>query len=223
MAMMTKSDEAIKKDVVDHLYWDSRVDASDVMVEVLDGEVTLTGAVPTHIAYRAAEEDVWALSGVRRVVNKLDVQYPAGVSTPPDSEIQSRVENVLLWQHFIDFTEMEVDVDNGWVTLRGTVDAYWKKVRTEEVVLGVAGVLGVTNELAIVPTKDLDDKIIAEDITAALERNIHTDVDLIDVEVEDGTVTLSGSVPSLPAYRMAERIAENTFGVVMVINELVIR
>ena len=40
---MKTKDEQIKKLAVDTLYWDSRVDASDIDVEVKDGVVTLTG------------------------------------------------------------------------------------------------------------------------------------------------------------------------------------
>ena len=43
---MTPTDEDIKKDVVDELDWDSRIDASDIFVEVENGEVLLSGTAP---------------------------------------------------------------------------------------------------------------------------------------------------------------------------------
>jgi len=45
---MARSDEVIKKDVVDELYWDNRIDASKVTATVNDGAVTLAGAGPRH-------------------------------------------------------------------------------------------------------------------------------------------------------------------------------
>jgi len=47
---MQKIDVKLKKDVVDSLYWDSRVDASRIKVDVADGKVTLTGTLSDHTA-----------------------------------------------------------------------------------------------------------------------------------------------------------------------------
>lgn len=44
---MIRADEEIKRDLVDELYWDYRVDASNVKAEVSDGKVRLTGTVPS--------------------------------------------------------------------------------------------------------------------------------------------------------------------------------
>lgn len=223
MTVATRTNEEIKKDVVDQLYWDGRIDASNVKVEVSEGEVVLTGSVPNYTAYQAAHDDAWAMSGVRNVRNDLTIKYPPGVKVPADAEILSNIENLLLWQPNIDSTDMDVIVENGWVTLRGSVDAFWKKIRAEELAMDLAGVLGITNELAVVPTEKFEDKTIAQDIEAAMERNANINTDLIDVEVENGKVTLTGSVPSLKALRSAQRIAEHTPGVLMVDNEIAIR
>jgi osmotically-inducible protein OsmY len=142
---------------------------------------------------------------------------------PTDAEISSNIENILLWQPNIDSTDINVIVENGWVILRGSVDALWKKARAEELVLGLSGVLGITNELAIVPTKDYADQAIAEDIESAMERNYTIDQNSVDVKVENGRVTLTGSVDSLAAFRRAQRIVQNTLGVVTVDNKLAIR
>lgn len=50
-------DEKIKKNVTDQLYWDHRVDASDVQIEVDEGVVTLSGNVPSFTAKDAAYDD----------------------------------------------------------------------------------------------------------------------------------------------------------------------
>lgn len=222
MTHATRSNEEIKKDVVDQLYWDGRVDASNVKVEVSDGEVVLTGTVTNYTAYQAACDDAWAMSGVALVRNDLVIKHPPGTKMPSDEEIKNNIQNTLLWQPDIDSTNIEAAVNGGWVTLRGSVDAYWKKVRSEELVLSLNGVLGTTNELAVVPTHKHEDMAVAKDIEAAMDRNGDIEADLVDVKVENGTVTLTGSVRSLPAFRSAQRIAETTLGVLMVCNGLVI-
>jgi hyperosmotically inducible protein len=223
MPAALRTDEDIKKDIVDQLFWDGRVDASHIKVKVSGGQVVLSGTVTNFTAYKAAGNDAWAMSGVRSVRNEVKIEYPEGLEVPTDAELKVNIENLLLWQPDIDSTYMDVFVDKGWITLRGTVNAYWKKIRAEEIILNLKGVFGITNELAIVPTSEFTDQVIAKNIESALERNAGTDVDTIDVQVENGKVVLSGSVSSLPAYREAEKITENTPGVLMVSNELIIR
>jgi osmotically-inducible protein OsmY len=223
MPVAVRNDEEIKKDVVKQLYWDDRVDASDLKVEVSRGEVILTGTVPNYAAYQAAEDDAWSMPGVKYVRNDTAVKYPSGAKVPSDAEIQASIESVLLWQPDIDSLDIDVSVENGSVILRGSVDAYWKKVRAEELALALSGVSSIRNELAVVPTGAFTDKAIAGDIESALKRNVGVDVDSIDVRVENGKVTLSGSVSSPPALIAAEKIVENTPGVIIFNSELVIR
>jgi osmotically-inducible protein OsmY len=88
MATIDKSDEGIAKDVVDSLYWDSRVDASKMGVYVNDGIVTLSGTLSSYSERAAASEDAWIISGVRDVKNQLKVDVQKDV--PSDNEIRSR-------------------------------------------------------------------------------------------------------------------------------------
>ncbi len=69
---------------------------------------------------------------------------------------------------------------------------------------------------------DRDGRIL-DTIGAALGLSIPDDVDSIDVRVHDGEVTLSGTVSSLLAFRIAQRFAESTPGVSAVNNDLEIR
>jgi len=64
---------------------------------------------------------------------------------------------------------------------------------------------------------------IADSIVAALEWSVPEDVGSIDVRVHEGEVVLSGTVSGLPAFRMAQTVAERTPGVTTVDNDLEIR
>lgn len=216
---MARSDETIKKNVSDQLYWDTRVDASDVEVSVDSGVVTLTGQTPSYYAKQSAEDTALMVSGVISVVNKLDVKYPTSVTYPSDVDIQSNIESQLLWSTEIDSTKIEIEVQDNFVTLKGTVDEYWKKYRAETLA-DVTGVFGITNEIAVVPTETVVDEDIAEDVTAALERNVNVNVDDVTVKVKNGKVTLTGTVPSWIAFNSAENSAFYTLGVVEVENRL---
>ncbi len=214
--MMSRNAEEMKKDVVDSLYWDTRVDASDVQVEISGADVKLTGTVPNYVAYWAAEDDARFTRGVVNVDNQIEVKLPAGLAVPSDKDITTYINNIFLANPVLDKARIEASVDAGVVTLTGAVDTYWQRVRAEQLASDVAGVIAVKNELSIVPTRDVLDEAIADDIRAALERNFLIDADAVTVKVKDGVVTLSGEVPNWYALRDAREIAYHTLGVVEV-------
>lgn len=220
--MTDRTDEQIKKDVVDHLYWDHRVDASDIEIEVDNHEVILRGSVPSYTASEAALFDAWKAEGVTRVDNQLLVEYPPTVEIPTDDDIEKRVEFVLEWNQSTADADIEVRVDHGDVILEGDVDAYWRKFRAQQLVSEVRGVISVNNKLTVVPTEKVTDEVIAKDVIKAIDRSFSVDVNNIDVKVENGIVTLSGVVPDRSTQLVARACAENTFGVLEVEDKLVV-
>lgn len=219
---MQKTDEIIKKDVVDQLFWDDRVDASNIKVDVSKGAVTLSGNVPNHNALRSALEDTFALREVRSIVNNLIVEYPGSQSLPTDYNLRTNIEGILLLNSSIDSSEIDVNVQDRVATLEGSVDSYWKKLKAEELTFDVTGIMGVNNLLSVVPSQDVLDKTIAEDIIKAFNRNVFIDVNDVDVQVEDGMVTLFGTVQDWSAQQAALNIAKYTSGVRDVKNDLTI-
>ncbi|TFG05926.1 BON domain-containing protein [Candidatus Thorarchaeota archaeon] len=215
--------EDIKKRVVDELYFDNRVDASEIEVAVKDGNVTLEGEVDSFYTRSAAAEDAWAVIGVTDVHNELDVSYPVEIEIMSDEDIASSIDSKLLWNTAIDSTKIDVSVDGGVIELEGTVDAYWKKLRAGTLAMDVSGVMDVHNELAVVPTYDYVDEAIAKDIMDSLERRFTVDEEKVNVEVENGIVTLTGTVEDYTAYTSAENAAELTAGVIDVENKLYVK
>jgi hyperosmotically inducible periplasmic protein len=217
------SREQLKRDVVDQLYWDDRVDAAQVAVEAEDGgHIRLSGKVANHTAFRAAEADALAVRGVRTVDNQLQVRYPPDYILE-DDEITASIIGALRWYPGLDAAKMDVTVNAGTVTLSGTVDCYWKKLKAEEMAFDTAGVVWVENELVVVPTRSIADEAIAADVIGMLRRQSDIlDPDSINVSVENGSVTLSGQVPDLHAMNAAESAARFTPGVINVANALII-
>jgi hypothetical protein len=66
-----RSDERIREDVCDRLSDDDEVDASEITVTVVGGEVRLEGTVVDRYSKHRAEDLVEAVSGVREVTNNL--------------------------------------------------------------------------------------------------------------------------------------------------------
>lgn len=217
---MKSLDEEAKRDVVDQLYWDSRVDAANVTVAVDEGAVTLSGKVRNYAALQAAITDAWTTPGVTAVETKLRVDYEGLV--PHDQDIRERIALLWDWNPVIDPAEIEVSVSSGWVTLEGSVDALRQKNRAEYLALDVGGVVGITNKLLVVPTRDVHDEKIAADIQGALNRHGEVNVNRVNVGVENGRVTLSGTVPTRSARRAAYEAALFTAGVKNIEDNLVV-
>lgn len=218
-----RTDELIKKDLVDQLYWDNSIDASDVTVTVDDGNVTLTGNVQSHRAREAAARNAWLVEGVVFVDNQLKLTYAQPETLPADAEIREEILDSFRWSPDLRSYKIDVDVENGWVTLEGTLDAFWKKVDAESQAFSTRGVVGVTNKLAIVPTESITDEMIAEDVVDAIERNLRVSADDVDITVMNGRVTLEGSVPNAAAKAAAYNSALYTAGVTDVQDNIIIR
>ena len=69
----TRSDERIQEDINDRLTDYDYIDASEIDVQVQNGEATLTGTVNSRHEKRMAEDVVEDVSGVRHVENRLRV------------------------------------------------------------------------------------------------------------------------------------------------------
>jgi len=113
-----------------------------------------------------------------------------------DAEIQRNVEKEVQWEPMIDPTDIGVTVDNGIVTLHGTVKSYDEKDVAVRAVKRVAGVRGVVDELNVKLTAadKRTDADIAKDVENAFTFNIRVPLDLIKVTVHNGMVTLEGAV-----------------------------
>ncbi|HEU4643625.1 MAG TPA: BON domain-containing protein [Gemmatimonadaceae bacterium] len=70
-----RPDARIEEDVNEALTRDPEVDASDVEVRVVDGEVTLTGSVADRRAKRRAEDVAERVNGVHDVHNRLTIGH----------------------------------------------------------------------------------------------------------------------------------------------------
>ena len=217
---MSEVKESTARKVADQLYWDSRIDTSDIKVDVSNGDVKLTGTVPNYIMRHAAEEDILSISGVKSVDNQLAVKSNLGVKVPTDEIIKSNIENALSYNPDIDFSKITISVKNRKVHIEGSVNAYWKKIIVEELISGISHVQNLTNKLTVIPYDDILDKSIADNIVKAMSRNKWIDINTINVKVEKGIVTLSGTVHNFTAYRGVLDAAQYTTGVVDVVNNI---
>jgi osmotically-inducible protein OsmY len=91
-----KTDAQMQQDVLSELKWDSRVEETDVGVEVESGIVTLTRSVSSYAKRIAAQEAAHRVAGVLDVANDLQVHVP-GSFVRTDPEIAQAVRHALEW------------------------------------------------------------------------------------------------------------------------------
>jgi osmotically-inducible protein OsmY len=196
-----QSDRAILQAVEDALHMDPRVNAANPEVTVANGVVTLSGAVDTLYAKWAAEADALNTTGVWKVDNQLQFRYR---SFPSDEEVERMIRDVLARDTELHDQRIQLTVDDNHVYLSGWVESAGQRVRAENVVAQVEGVLTLENRIKVFTKTDPVDDV---DITAAINDELfwspYVDSDTISVTVKDGRAALKGHV----ANRFVARIA----------------
>ncbi len=220
---MIRTDEHLKKNIVDHLFWDDSIDASGVKVEVSKGKAILSGSVLTYSAKDAVSVAAWLVNGIQDAENRLHVQFPSSFPILSDNEIERNATEVLSWNADIHGLAISVLVTEGVVTLDGTVASYWQRNRAEKLVSDLLGVVEVINQLIVIPTELLTDQAIAENVQTALENSPRVDGKDIRVSVNDGVVRLKGFVPNWHERMEAFNIVSNCRGLIDIINEIEVR
>lgn len=218
---MSKQEETLNK-IMDQLLMDSRIDAKKIVVEVDEGTVHLSGTVNSLAALNAAENAARSIESVKKVDNRIKIRYPGDTAVLTDFTISENVLNAIRMDRNIKPELIKVSVDSGVVTLYGSVDSYWSKMRCQEIISSISGVIQIINDLAVVPNVSSDDNCIAQQIRDALQRMSTLSLEYITIVVEKGVVTLTGKVPHWNAYYSAEYAARNTEGVLDVRNELIL-
>ncbi|MEG3766890.1 BON domain-containing protein [Alteromonas sp. 14N.309.X.WAT.G.H12] len=164
-----------------------------------------------------------------------------------DAWIDGKAEATLLFNGNLNSFEINTDVQNGKVILTGKVENSVDKKLAEELVANIDGVADVDNQLTVMEDRssmvdddanDMDHPNVVADsedetstltdakIATVIKTRLLMDTDIsgfdIDVDVEDGNVTLSGTVDSDAQRDLALEIAKNASDVKDVINSLTV-
>lgn len=145
-----------------------------------------------------------------------------------DAWIDGKAEATLLFNGNLDSFDINTDVKNGNVVLTGKVENSVDKKLAEELVANIDGVTSVDNKLTVVADNDMhqemsDDmedtvdegtnELTDAKIATVIKTRLLMDTDIsgfdIDVDVENGVVTLTGEVDSDAERDLAVEIAKN--------------
>jgi osmotically-inducible protein OsmY len=214
-----KSNETLQKNVQDAIKWEPLLHAAEIGVTAKDGVVTLSGVVDSYSKKIEAENAAKNVAGVQALVEKIEIKFD-NIWSKGDNEIAAEILTAFKWNWEVPNDKIKIKVENGWVTLSGTLPWNFQKDAAKKSVHNIIGVRGITNVIEI--KSETHDDVEKKDIQAALARNWSINDRDIHVKVAGNGVTLSGKVSSWYQKEEAGRIAWNAPGVWTVDNQLVI-
>jgi osmotically-inducible protein OsmY len=181
----------------------------EVHVTADKGAVVMEGAVTTLAARREAERQ--AKKEAKVVENRLRVVPEQRT----DAEITKDVRSaVLRYAFYTVFDSIEVGVDDGVVTLAGSVYRPNRKQDIESLVSEVRGVRAIDNRVNVQSVSIFDDRLRRQ-----LYRQIYGSIDFVQfseanppvrIVVDRGRVTLTGYVGSNVERAMLDNIARQS-------------
>jgi len=219
------SDDQLKSRVQRALKNDAALAHSDISVQsVNDGVVLLAGNADSMNAHLDAVATAARVPGVRRVATEIkspDALADAEMRREPraaggdahaakntgmtgtarDAAITSAVKVHLLADSATPALDINVDTNEGVVTLFGIVPNDNAKRSAAADARKASGVKSVKNELQVVPSAkqeavETNDKDAQQAVQQALEQNQQLKDANVKVEVRNGIARLSGTVPS---------------------------
>ncbi len=144
-----------------------------------------------------------------------------------DGVISSRVDAKLTSDPQINPFNIDVDVIDGVVTLRGEVTDPNAREEAEKLARDTRGVRRVVNNIQVDGSRTGGERVSDAWIVTKIKSKLTADPELnplnIDVDSRQGVVILSGKVKNEAHRRHAEELAKDTEGVKEVRNELTIR
>jgi hyperosmotically inducible periplasmic protein len=155
---------------------------------------------------------------------------PSPPSPPDDALVTARVQSKFFVDDRVKGRRIDVDTRNGVVTLSGAVADEEERAQALLLARTAEGVVRVEDHLTVAtaepaPVPDparpaIDDATLTTTIQAKYFVDTTVKGSAIDVSTRDGVVLLQGTVPSDAVRKQALAIAQNTEGVVQVVDRV---
>jgi osmotically-inducible protein OsmY len=209
--------QQLQQRVMEALAWEPKVHATQIGVSVDSGLVMLSGIVHSYAEKWAAGRAAERVKGVRALMDEITVKLSHEFQRG-DLEIARAAISALEWDAMVPRDRIKVIVQEGWITLDGTVDLNFQKAEAENVVANLLGVKGVTNRIEV--SALVSPRNARREIKKALERSTKVDPKAVSVELDGNKVILSGAVKSWRERKEAERAAWAAPGISDVENKI---
>jgi len=140
-----------------------------------------------------------------------------------NTQLRDAVLCELEWNPQVTSNDINVATADDVVTLTGFVHTYAEKYAAEKAAQGVYGVKAIANDIEVKPATVHTDPEIARDVVHAMKINVMVPDEKVRTLVDEGFVTLDGTVEWDFQRRGAEACARNVAGVRGVVNHIKVR
>ena len=182
-----------------------------------NGNILIEGKVRTYYDKLQIFNIVAKVPGVKMIKNEVIIDAP----TLPDEVITANIRfQIDINESIVEPNRIKVQVDNGIVFLSGEVSFKREKEIAATIASWQQGVLGVINEIKILPPKvaisdENLESIIGEVLTDQFSRE-----NSVQASVRNGVVTLSGYCGTVWAKTEIQKRLKRVQGIKEVINNL---
>lgn len=223
-----RSDFDIQKDIEGLLANDVRINDDAIEVEVIDGNVILSGKVGSA-ASKAHAEILSRVAGVKNVsAENLEVDISAENQSRKnladynrtDEEIESAIKDVFYNDPRVQAFNIDIESHDGRVILSGKVDNLQSKYAAREDASNVIGVYSIKNFISVRPAEIPKNQVLKSRVGAALLEDPYIERFKINVLARNGRVFLSGLVDNYFEKYHAEDVVSAINGVVQVDNNI---
>jgi osmotically-inducible protein OsmY len=209
----------IRTGVRKELDFDPQVDAANITVKNMNGDVALNGTVPSYRQYLDAAAAAKRVNGVTKVHNHLAVLLPP--ESYRDDPMLTTAANNILAQTVSVPGSVEASASEANIWLTGTARNGFERDAAEMAVAGLTGVRGIANDIEIF--SDVEAADVSDLVQDALDRySLLPDNSDVAVNASDGTITLTGHVTDWAEHDAVIRAAWAGLGVTAVRDDLVI-
>jgi osmotically-inducible protein OsmY len=143
------------------------------------------------------------------------------VRTDNDIQLRGRIEHAIRRDDRLSSQQIEVNVTDGRVCLRGSVRSYRRKLAAVEIAASFEGCRDVVDELTVQPAL-VPDPEIAELVRASIDACADVAKETITVSSRNGVVTLTGHATVPWERTLAQDIALGIRGVRAVDNQIIV-
>lgn len=147
-----KTNEELQKDVQDAIKWQPLLKAAEIGVTAKNGVVTLTGNVNSFTKKIEAEKAAKSVLGVRAVVEEIHVKLSTSLDKN-DEDLAGEILSSMKWDWSVPNDKVQVKVENGWVTIDGSVEWNYQKEAARSCAANLIGVKGVEITLILTTLK----------------------------------------------------------------------
>jgi osmotically-inducible protein OsmY len=217
-----RSDQEIQNKMEQQLSKKSQFHNLQASVE--DGVVTLTGSVEVYQQKLDAAKKARKLAGVREVRNLIAVEGP----NVPDAQLAAQLDRKLYYDRIgydNEFNYVTASVQNGVATLSGETLLEIDRDSALSIASNMPGVKAVVNDIRVAPVSNFDNEIRIRAMRALYRDPVLSRYGMdpalpIRIVVNNGKLTLYGTVDNAMDKNVAGIRASGIFGVFSVQNNL---